>query len=46
MNETLIKKYKSQYNNVELVFNNKFHDRFIIIDNKDIYITVVVVLKI
>jgi len=37
MNETLIKKYKSQYNNVELVFNNKFHDRFIIIDNKDIY---------
>ena len=37
MNETLIKKYKSQYNNVELVFNNKFHDRFIIIDNKYIY---------
>ena len=37
MNETLIKKYKSQYSNVELVFNNKFHDRFIIIDNKDIY---------
>lgn len=36
MNETLIKKYKSQYSNVELVFNNKFHDRFIIIDNKDI----------
>lgn len=37
MNETLIKKYKSQYSNVKLVFNNKFHDRFIIIDNKDIY---------
>lgn len=37
MNETLIKKYKSQYNNVELVFNNRFHDRFIIIDNKYIY---------
>ena len=37
MNETLIKKYKSQYNNVELVYDNKFHDRFIIIDNKDIY---------
>ncbi len=37
MNEKLIKKYKSQYNNVELVFNNRFHDRFIIIDNKCIY---------
>lgn len=37
MNETLIKKYKSQYRNVELIFNSKFHDRFIIIDNKDIY---------
>lgn len=37
VNETLIKKYKSQYNNVELVFNKKFHDRFIIIDKKDLY---------
>lgn len=37
MNETLIKKYKSQYNNVELMFSNKFHDRFIIIDKKNIY---------
>ena len=37
MNETLIKKYKSQYDNVELMFNNKFHDRFIIIDKKNIY---------
>lgn len=37
MNETLIKKYKSQYDNVELMFNNKFHDRFIIIDKKTIY---------
>lgn len=37
MNEKLIKKYKSQYNNVELVFNNRFHDRFIIIDKKSIY---------
>lgn len=37
MNETLIKKYKSQYSNVELVFNNRFHDRFIIVDDKDIY---------
>lgn len=44
MNKILIKKYKSQYNNVELMFSDKFHDRFIIIDKK-IYITVVVVLK-
>lgn len=32
MNEILIKKYKKQYNNVELISNDKFHDRFIIID--------------
>lgn len=37
MNEILIKKYKSQYNNVELMFSDKFHDRFIIIDKKNIY---------
>lgn len=37
MNEILIKKYKSQYNNVELMFSDKFHDRFIIIDKKIIY---------
>ncbi len=36
-NEVLIKKYKSQYNNVEFVCNDKFHDRFIIIDRKVIY---------
>lgn len=37
MNETLIKKYMSQYNNVKLCYNNKFHDRFLIIDKKNIY---------
>ena len=37
VNEKLIKKYKSQYNNVQLVFNKKFHDRFIITDKKDLY---------
>ena len=30
-------KYKTQYNNVELVINNTFHDRFIIIDKKILY---------
>lgn len=37
MNETLIKKYMKQYHNVELFPNNKFHDRFIIVDKKIIY---------
>ena len=30
-------KYKEQYNNVTLVVNNYFHDRFIILDKKDLY---------
>lgn len=37
MNETLIKKYTNQYSNVEFFHNDKFHDRFIIIDKKIIY---------
>ena len=37
MNETLIKKYRKQYNNVEFIFNDKFHDRFIIIDKTNMY---------
>ena len=30
-------KYKEQYNNVTLVVNSSFHDRFIILDKKDLY---------
>ena len=30
-------KYKMQYNNVKLIINNSFHDRFIIIDEKILY---------
>ena len=30
-------KYKMQYKNGELIINNKFHDRFIIIDKKILY---------
>lgn len=30
-------KYKMQYKNVELIINNTFHDRFIIIDKKLLY---------
>ena len=37
MDYDLIKKYMSQYNNVEITENKTFHDRFIIIDNKDLY---------
>ena len=37
IDEELINKYKKQYQNVELKYNNSFHDRFIIIDNKILY---------
>ena len=30
-------KYKKQYNNIKLIINNTFHDRFIIIDKKVLY---------
>ena len=30
-------KYKEQYSNIDLVINNKIHDRFIIIDKKILY---------
>ena len=32
-----IDKYNSEYNNLNVIFNNLFHDRYIIIDNKDVY---------
>ena len=37
MNKELIKKYQSQYDNVEVIENDMFHDRFIIIDQKELY---------
>ena len=30
-------KYQTQYNNITLKINNNIHDRFIIIDNKELY---------
>lgn len=30
-------KYQKEYSNISLVINNDFHDRFIIIDNKELY---------
>ena len=35
--EELIKKYNKQYNNVNIIKNDIFHDRFIIIDRKILY---------
>ena len=37
IDDTLIKKYTSQYSNVIFINNNTFHDRFIIIDKKILY---------
>ena len=36
-NNTDYEKYKKQYNNIKLVINNKFHDRFIILDRNILY---------
>ena len=32
-----IEKYNKQYNNLEVKYNDTFHDRYIILDNKIIY---------
>ena len=37
MNDKLIKKYQSQYNNLTIKYDNSFHDRFIILDKKNVY---------
>ena len=37
IDEILIKKYKKQYNNINIIKSDIFHDRFIIIDNKVLY---------
>lgn len=37
IDNTLKKKYESQYSNVLFINNNTFHDRFIIIDRKELY---------
>ena len=37
VDEDLINKYQKQYHNVELKYNNSFHDRYIIIDKKVLY---------
>jgi len=37
IDETLVKKYISQYNNIIFINNNSFHDRFIILDKNKLY---------
>ena len=32
-----ITKYNKQYHNLNVVFNNEFHDRYFLIDDKDVY---------
>lgn len=31
------KKYAAQYNNLQIIYNNTFHDRYFILDNTDVY---------
>ena len=37
INETDLTKYNEQYNNIEIIKSNKYHDRFIIIDKETLY---------
>ena len=37
IDEALMKKYISQYNNINFINNNSFHDRFIILDKNKLY---------
>ena len=37
LNELDIEKYNSQYKNLKVIRNNTFHDRYIIIDKKEVY---------
>ena len=37
IDDTLIKKYNKQYSNIKIIYNDSFHDRFIIIDKKTLY---------
>ena len=36
IDNNLIGKYQSQYNNLDIHITDKFHDRFIIIDDRDL----------
>ena len=38
-NEELIQKYSEQYDNIIFISNNPFHDRYIVLDRKEVYIS-------
>ncbi len=37
LNNEIISKYKEQYNNLIVIYNNTFHDRYFILDNEILY---------
>ena len=37
LKEIDIEKYNKQYNNLKVIYNNTFHDRYLIIDKKTVY---------
>ena len=39
LDSILLKKYNSQYDNISFINNNPLHDRYIILDRKDVYVS-------
>lgn len=39
LDSVLLKKYNNQYNNISFINSNPLHDRYIILDRKDIYVS-------
>ena len=37
LKEIDIEKYNKQYHNLKIIYDNTFHDRYIILDNKEVY---------
>ena len=37
LKKTLVNKYNEQYHNLKVIYNDTFHDRYFIIDKKDLY---------
>ena len=35
----MINKYNSQYGNLKIIYNDSFHDRYIIVDRKTLYLS-------
>ena len=39
LDSVLLKKYNNQYSNISFINNNPLHDRYIILDRKDVYVS-------